>query len=145
MTAIYWPDFATRNHLPEGSSWQHIGLIFRLLPTPFPSDALNEGKTRMAGLQSGEGRMMIDSVVWAQYINVTNTQTATSPLQMPPYALASGGENELDDCVAFIKGGIVVERILSEGKCQGRATAAVFWSIYVGNAGDRQTSCHVAW
>jgi len=28
----------------------------------------------MAGLQSGEGRMMIDSVVWAQYINVTNTQ-----------------------------------------------------------------------
>jgi len=36
-------------------------------------------KTRMAGLQSGEGRMMIDSVVWAQYINVTDTQTATSP------------------------------------------------------------------
>jgi len=31
------------------------------------------GKTRMAGLQSGEGRMMIDSVVWAQYINVTYT------------------------------------------------------------------------
>jgi len=29
----------------------------------------------MAGLQSGEGRMMIDSVVWAQYINVTDTQT----------------------------------------------------------------------
>jgi len=27
----------------------------------------------MAGLQSGEGRMMIDSVVWAQYINVTDT------------------------------------------------------------------------
>jgi len=31
----------------------------------------------MAGLQSGEGRMMIDSVVWAQYINVTDTQTDT--------------------------------------------------------------------
>jgi len=30
----------------------------------------------MAGLQSGEGRMMIDSVVWAQNINVTDTQTA---------------------------------------------------------------------
>jgi len=29
----------------------------------------------MAGLQSREGHMMIDSVVWAQYINVTNTQT----------------------------------------------------------------------
>jgi len=27
-------------------------------------------KTRMAGLQSGEGRTMIDSVVWPQYINV---------------------------------------------------------------------------
>jgi len=35
------------------------------------------GKTRMAGLQSGEGRMMIDSVVWARYINVTDTQTDT--------------------------------------------------------------------
>jgi len=33
------------------------------------------GGTRMAGLQYGEGRMMIDSVVWAQYINVTDTQT----------------------------------------------------------------------
>jgi len=33
----------------------------------------------MAGLQSGESRMMIDSVVWAQCINVTNTQTATQP------------------------------------------------------------------
>jgi len=31
-------------------------------------------ETRMAGLQSGEGRMMIDSVVWAQYTNVTDTQ-----------------------------------------------------------------------
>jgi len=30
---------------------------------------------RTAGLQSGEGRMMIDSVVWAQCINVTDTQT----------------------------------------------------------------------
>jgi len=29
----------------------------------------------MAGLQSGEGRMIIDSVVWAQYINVTDTRT----------------------------------------------------------------------
>jgi len=36
-------------------------------------------KTRMAGLQSREGRITIDSVVWAQYIIVTNTQTATSP------------------------------------------------------------------
>jgi len=36
-------------------------------------------KTRTARLQSGEGRMMIDSVVWAQYITVTavtHAQTA---------------------------------------------------------------------
>jgi len=30
----------------------------------------------MAGLQSGEGRIMIDSVVGTQYINVTDTETA---------------------------------------------------------------------
>jgi len=29
----------------------------------------------MVGLQSGEGRMMIDLVVWAQYINATDAQT----------------------------------------------------------------------
>jgi len=33
------------------------------------------GKTRMAGLKYGGGRMTIDSGVWAQYINVTDTQT----------------------------------------------------------------------
>jgi len=33
----------------------------------------------MAGLQSGEGRMMIDSVVWAQYISVTDRRTYTQP------------------------------------------------------------------
>jgi len=32
----------------------------------------------MAGLQTGEDRMMIDSVIWAQ----THIQTATSPYQM---------------------------------------------------------------
>jgi len=31
----------------------------------------------MAGLQSGEGRMMIDSVFWTQQINVTDAQTDT--------------------------------------------------------------------
>jgi len=34
-------------------------------------------RTRMAELQSCEGRMMIDSVVWVQYINVTDTHTHT--------------------------------------------------------------------
>jgi len=32
----------------------------------------------MVGLH-GESRMMIDSVFWAQYINVTDTQTARKP------------------------------------------------------------------
>jgi len=66
---------------------QFIGRIFRLLLTPLPFDAsvtgipsscwvhIWYGKTRMPGLQSGKGRMMIDSVVWAQYINVTDTET----------------------------------------------------------------------
>jgi len=31
----------------------------------------------MAGLQSGEGRIMIVSVVWAKYINVTNRHRQT--------------------------------------------------------------------
>jgi len=37
--------------------------------------------TGMAGLQSGKGRMIIDSIVWTQYNNVTDTQTATLPQQ----------------------------------------------------------------
>jgi len=40
----------------------------------------------MVGVQSGKGHMMIGSVVFAQYINVTDIQTATSPQQMPTYA-----------------------------------------------------------
>jgi len=65
-----------------------IGWIFQLLPIPLPIDALNPpvshlvhilcGKTGMAGLQSGKGCMVMVSVVSAQYINVTDTQTATS-------------------------------------------------------------------
>jgi len=70
---------------------QLFGLIFRLLPTPQPiwrpqwrisSSYLVHswyGKTRMAGLQSCKRCTMIDSVVWVQYINVTDTQTATLP------------------------------------------------------------------
>jgi len=47
-------------------------------------------KTKMAGLQSREGRTMIDSVAWTQYIYETDTQTATSPQQMPRQRSASG-------------------------------------------------------
>jgi len=58
--------------------------------TPLPFDTLNAWdslelslkfgmKTQMAGLQSGEGRMMIDSVIWAQFISMTDTQTDRQP------------------------------------------------------------------
>jgi len=43
LVAIHWPDYPTRDHSPQGSSLQHIGRIFRLLPTPFTFDAFNEG------------------------------------------------------------------------------------------------------
>jgi len=76
----------------------HVVLVLPALRTyAIPFDVLNEGipfgyrvriwcgKTRMAGPQSGEGRIMIDSVVREQYINLTDTQTdrqtATSPQQ----------------------------------------------------------------
>jgi len=67
MIAIFWRDFPT-------------------FTTPLPFDALNEGipsscrvhiwygETGMDGLQSGEGRTVMDPVVWAQYINVANRQ-----------------------------------------------------------------------
>jgi len=48
--------FLTHSHSPEGRSWQHIGLIFRLLrlseriPTSYRVHISN-GITRMAGLQ----------------------------------------------------------------------------------------------
>jgi len=35
------------------------------------------GKTRMAGQQSREGRMMIDSVISAHYVNVSDKHTAS--------------------------------------------------------------------
>jgi len=41
-----------------------------------------------------EDRMMIDSVVWAQYINVTDTQTATLPEQVPRQRTASSYKKE---------------------------------------------------
>jgi len=44
-----------------------------------------ENYCRMAGLQSREGHMTIDSVVWAQYITVTDTRIATQ--QRRPNAL----------------------------------------------------------
>jgi len=70
--------------LPSDERQRYIGRIFRIILPPFhltPSmRAIRSSyrvrilyeKTRMAGRQSGEGRMMIDSVVWAQYINVTD-------------------------------------------------------------------------
>jgi len=45
-------------------------------------------KTRMAGVQSGEGRTMIELVVWAQYINVTkHTDTVTIANAAPTHCV----------------------------------------------------------
>jgi len=68
MTAIYWPDFATFAYLSLIDALDGgMSLSYRV--------HIWYGETRMAGLQSGEGRMMIDSVVWAQYVNVTDRHT----------------------------------------------------------------------
>jgi len=53
----------------------------------------------MAGIQPGEAHIVIDSVVWAQYINATDTQTDkqtdshTSLYQLPHQRIASRGKN----------------------------------------------------
>jgi len=54
--------------------------LSHLMPSIFSSYRVHiwHGKTRMAGLQSGIGRMMINSVVWVEYIDVTDTQMASS-------------------------------------------------------------------
>jgi len=65
MTAIYWP------HIP---TFTYPSPIWRRQSNSSYRVHIWYGKTRMTGLQSGEGRMMIDSVVWAQYINVTDRQ-----------------------------------------------------------------------
>jgi len=73
MTAIYLPDF--RLYLPL----YHSTLSMRGIPSSYRVHIGYE-KTKMAGLQFGEGRMMIDSVVWTQYINVqTHRQTDRQP------------------------------------------------------------------
>jgi len=80
------PTLVCCQELPSGEWLRFIGRVFRPLHTPLPFDALSERipsscrvrVTRMAGLQSVEGRMVIDSVVWAQNVTMTDTQTATS-------------------------------------------------------------------
>jgi len=56
----------------------------------------------MAELQSGEGHMMINPVVWAQYINVTDRQTgkyiAIATAAVMHYA--TGGKKLVVDCVS---------------------------------------------
>jgi len=57
--------------LPSGEWLRFIDLIFQLLPTLLPPSRcqvhIRYGKTRTAGLQSGERRTIINSVAWAQY------------------------------------------------------------------------------
>jgi len=68
ILTAYWPDFQTFAHLSSiwrpqwGGSARAIGFVFCMK------------KTKMAGIQSGEGRIRIDSVVGAQCVNVTDTQ-----------------------------------------------------------------------
>jgi len=71
VTAIYWPDFwtFTLSHLTPSV----MGILSSYRVNIWCK------KTRMVGLQSGKDHMMIDSVVWAQYIIVTDTQTDTHP------------------------------------------------------------------
>jgi len=66
-SSLYWPDFPTYLAL------SHLTPSMRGVPRSYRVHVWYE-KIRTAGLQSGEGRMMIDSVVWAQHINVTATQ-----------------------------------------------------------------------
>jgi len=68
LLTAYWPEFPTfTDPSPYDDLTEGIPSSYRV--------HIWQGKTRMAGLQSGEGRMMIDSVVWAQYINVTDRHT----------------------------------------------------------------------
>jgi len=68
--------------LPSGEWLRFTSHIFQLLTAPSRCPQCTGSprairfifKSRMAALQSGEGCMMIDSVVWAQYINVTDIQ-----------------------------------------------------------------------
>jgi len=66
MVAIYWPDFCDF-YLPLS----HLTPSMRGMPSSY----IWCGKTRTAELQYGEGRMMIDSVVRAQYIDVPDSWT----------------------------------------------------------------------
>jgi len=72
------PDACARHAvLTKAAFWWMTAItarIFQRLSTPLLFDAryrvqIWHVKTRMVGLQSGKGRMMIDSVVWAQHIN----------------------------------------------------------------------------
>jgi len=78
------PDVCTRcQDLPSGEWLRFTGVLFQLLPNPLSFDAINSlelsaswySKTRMAALQSDEGRTMIDSVVWAATIHQRDRHT----------------------------------------------------------------------
>jgi len=85
LVAIYWPDFPTRRGqliVSILAVFSNFCPIWRLQwedPLELSGSLFGVEKTRMAGLQSGKGRTMIDLVVCAQYINLTDTQTATQP------------------------------------------------------------------
>jgi len=55
----------------------HLAPSMRRIPSSYQVN-IWYGRTGTTELQSGEGRKMFASVVWAQHINVTDTQTAAS-------------------------------------------------------------------
>jgi len=109
MTAIYWPDFVTHGRSPEGRSWQHIGLIFWLLPKPLPFDALNEEDPfKILGSylvwenyngwatiwwRSHGDRLSCVGTIHQRVTDMCDRQPATLPYQMLCQCTASGGNN----------------------------------------------------
>jgi len=84
------------------------------------------GITGMAGLQSGVGRTMIESVVWAQHINVTDTHTDTHTDSHVAIALRTGVglRNRITTKTRIgraVRQDFVLRRVI-EGKIEDRVT-----------------------
>jgi len=69
----------------------------------------------MAGLQSDEGRMMIESVVWTQYINVTDTETATKRDRQPRRHIANAAPTHCVGRQKRIAHSTAKKHLMSEG------------------------------
>jgi len=107
---IYWPGFPTRSHSPEGSSLQHIGGIFRLLPTPLPFDAINEVIPSSYRVHIWYGKTNGWATIWWRLHDTTHQRDRhidTQPCCHSngcPNTLHSGGKNRtaVQDCIPTI-------------------------------------------